>query len=337
MNSVHDEDMFLPSQDDAHTMQHQQVMSTQRLPTVRPTLQELSRFIQSFVPLKDGDVSFLYHNPRHRGFDQAVNTVSKVILSITPTKGVYDALWKKEYDQGQSLCLNVAILHRPFNLDRYRIPRRHGTVLASHKSFDELLTTGWNVQLARQLGIDQSSVSCIQGYKGDPERRIGLVGAVDATERALLSAIWQQFGSWEGVFGFSRDVSLDGVFAMDTDGLNDTVTTIALMNAFHLDEIERVAELALAAGRITDVSDCRSIVYLTGAVRQPGLEAANARNMKVVCVGHKPCEEWGIRFLAAMLRQQYPGLDIIEIDEPEEPRIDRQPAKTGPSKDQVQV
>ncbi|KAF8543296.1 hypothetical protein BDD12DRAFT_233124 [Trichophaea hybrida] len=48
-------------------------------------------------------------------------------------------------------------------------------VLVSHEGFDDTLTTEYNPVLAEALGV-AGPYECIRGYKGDSERRIGIVG-----------------------------------------------------------------------------------------------------------------------------------------------------------------
>ncbi|KAJ9127678.1 hypothetical protein QFC24_001088 [Naganishia onofrii] len=62
----------------------------------------------------------------------------------------------------------------PWNLVR-RLLHRSTLVLTSHQRLDELLTTGYNEVLLRRLGVE-GTMQGIVGYKGDPERKIGLVG-----------------------------------------------------------------------------------------------------------------------------------------------------------------
>lgn len=310
-------------------------MASNNAPTPsRVSLELFAQFLQSYIPVKTSDVPFLYHVPRLPYFDVATASVRKAIFSITATKGVYEALNSQPTGRCASRFDNtgviVAFLHRPWSLDRYQVPRRAGVVLSSHKSFDEVLTVGWNVQLAFRLGINLQESLCIQGYKNDPERRIGLVGTIDTTEKAICDAISREFEDWEGKFGFSNDLVAEDA-SQDTSQGDRPIRVVAIMNAFHSEEVERVADAALQAGYIKDLTACDQILYLTGAVRQPGVEAALERGMRVICVGHKVCEVWGMKFLAAQIRSQFPGLEVVEIDEPEETPPTRQTSLEAPS------
>lgn len=273
--------------------------------TKSPTITQISSFIQSIFPRRQGDTHFHYHTPRSTSFNSQATTVSRIVLSITPTPGFYVAL--------TSTQANLVFLHRPWNLDRRRVPRGT-TVLSSHKGFDEVLTVGNNTALASRLGMDLSHSTTIQGYKGDSERSIGIIGPVKAISRMdLREHIKAEFGSLEGTFGFDEDAACSKELKVDV---------IAIMNAFHPAEVERVAAQALELGLISSATDCRRVLYLTGAVRELGRGAALAKGMAVVCVGHRTCEEWGIRHLARALREDWPSIRVDEILEDENASAD---------------
>ncbi|KAK8065041.1 hypothetical protein PG997_011788 [Apiospora hydei] len=292
---------------------------------LRPNIAEIKAFLQSLLPVRQGDVAFDYHTPRQRFPNPATVRPAHAVLSITPTPGFYDALTRAATaDSSRSRPTTPtpcwAFLHRPWMLDRRRVPRGT-TIVSSHKAFDEVLTVGNNAALAAGLGMDVAGAGVIQGYKRDPDRTIGIVGPLrTASDRASLKArLETEFGSFEGVFGFDdegeRDENLVGAEK------DDEIRCVAIMNAFHPEEVYTVAEMSLAMGLVPDLMDCRGVLYLTGAVREPGLEAALKKGMAVVCVGHRTCEEWGIRHLARVLRERWPGLQVQEVLEAEEPRV----------------
>jgi len=136
------------------------------------------------------------------------------------------------------------------------------------------------------------------------------VGPLNGSARGLAAAILGQFGSVEGVFGIDD---------MSPGDLDQPISVVAIMNAFHAEEVDRVMTAALERGWLQDVSDGSQILYLTGAVREPGLIAAREKGIKVVCVGHRACEEWGIRYLASRLRAEFPLLKVEEVYEEEPP------------------
>ena len=89
------------------------------------------------------------------------------------------------------------------------------------------------------------------------------------------------------------------------------------MNAFHPAEVDRVAAVAVEAGLVASLEDCSGLLYLTGAVREEGLEAALKKGMKVVCVGHRLCEVWGIAYLAEKVKERWPEVEVQVVDEEE--------------------
>ncbi|USP82424.1 hypothetical protein yc1106_09698 [Curvularia clavata] len=254
----------------------------------------VTRFVETFLPLKGNDVQRLYHVPRNPRYDPETAIVEQIVLSVTPTPGVYSLIghpsdqstacstvpFSQSYLRSpRSLCF----LHRPFNLDRRNV--RKGTlVLSSHTSFDEVLTVGWNTALAKRLGVDMTNCICIQGYKGDPERRMGIIGPVTVAMQEMLNRIQAQFGASELAHG----------------GLSDEIRFVTIMNAFNEDEVHRVLQMAQE--------------------RQPrvsGLEAAKALGMSVVCVGHRQAEDWGIRYMGEALRKAFPNVHVEEVYEEE--------------------
>tara|TARA_R110002003_G_scaffold288_16_gene18481 strand:+ start:7165 stop:7650 length:486 start_codon:yes stop_codon:yes gene_type:complete len=158
--------------------------------------------------------------------------------------------------------------------------------------------------------MNVQSSACVQGYKGDPERKIGIVGQVSMRRDLLLRRIRDEFGEAE----------------LAHDGLSDEIRAVAIMNAFNEDEVHRVVETAIQQSWAAADDDApgKHILYLTGQPRVAGMEAAKALGMTVACVGHRPAEDWGIRYLAARLRTSFPNVSIEEVYEAEEPRIKEQ-------------
>ncbi|OAL56810.1 hypothetical protein IQ07DRAFT_594278 [Pyrenochaeta sp. DS3sAY3a] len=278
----------------------------------KPTHAAVARLIASILPEKDNDVSRFYHTPRNPRYDPETAVVEQVVLSVAPTPGVY-ALIGEQHDEtstdvdAQHRPLipprpprTTCFLHRPFTLDR-RSVRRGTLVLSSHTSFDEVLTVGWNVALAERLGVNVGDSICVQGYKGDPERRIGLIGQVSMRRDVLRRRIQTEFADVEFVH----------------DGLAEEIRVVAVMNAFNEVEVLRVLEAAQRQGWIPQEQNepGKHIVYLTGQPRVDGFEAAKALGMTVVCVGHRQAEDWGIRFLAASVRKEFPGIHVEEMQQ----------------------
>lgn len=274
-----------------------------------PTHAAVTRFIASLLPFKENDVPILYHIPRRRRYDAELAFVDRIVLSITPTPGVYHFIGHTDsYHPPRTLCF----LHRPWQLDR-RAVRGDALVLSSHTSFDENLTVGWNPPLATRLGMAEEEWFCVKGYKGDAERKIGIVGPSSLSKHTILERIQNEFGQTE----------------MIHEGQSDEIRVIAIMNAFNEEEVLRVLNMAQERALVPDASFeayGRHVLYLTGQPRESGMLAAVALGLTVACVGHRPAEEWGIRFMAAAMRNAYPNVAIEEVLETEEPTI-RKPKK----------
>lgn len=285
--------------------------------TKKPTHADVTRFIATLLPPKDNDVPRLYHVPRNLRYEAESAVVEQIVLSVTPTPGVYSLIGYPADGTTTDASLTTSLtrlrlprtlcfLHRPFNLDG-RSVRRGTLIISSHASFDELLTVGWNTALAERIGMDVGNALCVQGYKGDPERRIGIVGQVSMLRDLLLHRIQEEFGDMELAY----------------DGVSDEIRAVAIMNAFHEDEVHRVLEMAMQRGWAATDDDApgKHILYLTGQPRVGGLQAAKALGMAVACVGHRQAEDWGIRYMAKKLRTTFPGVHVEEVYEEEEPRI----------------
>lgn len=315
---------------------------------VVPTHAELATFIESFLPpslnleTQAREVPFFYHTVRHKQYSPSRQLTSRIVFSITPTRGVYTALDALSPRYQSPVCF----LHRPFNLDR-RSVKYGALVLSSHKSFDEHLTVGWNIALGQRLGLDLENAQCIKGYKGDSERKIGLIARLQRSTSldTLVETLRAEY-SGNGELFASKAISTTGPDAVhqtelcSQPGLHDVETgrpieVVAIMNAFHAEEVQRVLVAAFAAGWISDINNGSTILYLTGAAREYGIEAVAKVGMPAFCVGHVACEEWGIRYLAQQTRDQWPGVDVVEVFEAEEPRriqVVTEPKQDGTTK-----
>ena len=274
-----------------------------------PTHAAVTRFVASLLPFKENDVPLLYHVPRRRRYDADIAFLDRIVLSITPTPGVYPFIGHTEtHHQPRTLCF----LHRPWQLDR-RAVRGDTLVLSSHTSFDENLTVGWNPPLARRLGMTKGEWFCVQGYKGDADRKIGIVGSVSIPRDKILQRIQSEFKQTEQIHG----------------GHSDEIRVIAIMNAFSKEEVMRVLDMAQERAWVQGASSearGQHVLYLTGQPRGSGMLAATALGLTVVCIGHKTTEEWGIRFMAAALRTAFPNIPVEEVYEEERP-VKQEPRK----------
>jgi hypothetical protein len=159
------------------------------------------------------------------------------------------------------------------------------------------------------------------GYKGDEGRRIGAVGGFERKEQGDVGEVRRQilkeFGHVEGWFGLDSEVRENDDCDNAEGGYAGELTAIACMNAFHPAEVDRVAVAAVEAGFATSLEDCSGILYLTGAVREEGLQAALQKGMKVACVGHQACEVWGIAYLAERVRGTWSDMRVEVVNEEE--------------------
>lgn len=250
------------------------------------------------------------------------------ITEPAPAKVTIPNTFKRQTGSREKFT-TAAFLHRPWSLTRGRLP--HGTtVWTSHKAFDESLTTGYNLALLERLGANVKDPKVLVGYKGDEGRRIGVVAGFKETGKDGLETddvrgrIVAQFGDLTGEgawFGFDdppqKPVNDDDALPEKETKKSSKITSIACMNAFHPAEVDRVATIAVEAGLVTSLDDCSGLLYLTGAVREEGLEAALKKGMKVVCVGHRLCEVWGIAYLAERVKERWPEVEVQVVDEEE--------------------
>lgn len=173
--------------------------------------------------------------------------------------------------------LDALFLHRPWQLQRQQLPADLG-VVAYHLAFDESLTLSFNPRLATVLGMSKLKVL---GKK--EERSIGMIGDIPT----------QSFADY--------CCCLDEVFNGHSEihpGACPDVTRVAVVGAM-TDALVREA-----ATRGADV-------YITGQFRQPAQAAVVETAIAVIAVGHRRCEEWGLRALAGVLRERWSKLEVI--------------------------
>ncbi len=170
--------------------------------------------------------------------------------------------------------VDALLVHRPFGLWPARLPPGVG-VLAVHRALDDRLATGHNPALAAEIGMTLDD---------DPLMRdgtiIGMTGALDDAEARIIAA----FGGLEA-----------------TAGEPDTTGRVAVVGAM-TDALVREAA-ARGVG-----------LYVTGQMRGPAAEAVRLTGMRVVAVGQDRSERWGLRHLARVLADTFPGLDVVDLD-----------------------
>lgn len=173
--------------------------------------------------------------------------------------------------------LDALFLHRPWQLQPEQLAPDIG-VIAYHLAFDECLTLGFNPRLATVLGIDQ-----LEALGEKEGRSLGMIGDISRHSfPSYCNCLEEVFGGHDRVLaGNSFEVSRVAVVGAMTDTL--------------------VRE---AASRGADV-------YVTGQLRQPAIAAVLETGISVMAVGHRRCEEWGLRALAGILRDRWSKLEVI--------------------------
>jgi len=198
--------------------------------------------------------------------------VATVGLALAPWPGIGGWL--------AAAAVDALVLHRPWRLAELagsEVERLGVGVLAYHLAFDERLTIGANPWLAAALGLSRPEM--LGRKEGRP---LGMIGDVaEQAASSLVDTIEREFGGLEAV--------LPGPAA-----------------------IERVAVVgAMTAALVEEAARRGAGLYLTGQVRQPALTAVAATRIGVVAVGHDRAEAWGLRALAGLLGERWPGLRIV--------------------------
>ena len=172
--------------------------------------------------------------------------------------------------------LDALFLHRPWKLGA--IPPEGVGVLAYHYAFDERLTTGYNPLLADALGF--TGLGVLSTKEGRP---LGMVGDVlPLSLNDFQAQVEAEFGDLEGVYG------------AQTGEVSRACVVGAMRPALVYEAAERGAQ-----------------AYLTGQYRKGAAKAVAETGMSVFEIGHERSEVWGLRTLAATLREQFPGLEVI--------------------------
>jgi len=197
---------------------------------------------------------------------------------------------------------SALFLHRPWGLDRARLPKTM-SVLSSHRTFDEQLTTGWNLLLAKKLKFQYETLVCLVGYKSEPERTIGLVGKlnVDQPLAEVQKTIAQEAGQAEAWSAESID-------------LTAKVRAICLMYAFGADEVRRAYESAVKA-QFIDEGRFEQLIYVTGELREEGIQALKLSfpGMTALCVGHEKSVEFGLSLISQELQRSRKDYRVLLV------------------------
>ncbi|MEP0916391.1 Nif3-like dinuclear metal center hexameric protein [Leptolyngbya sp. DQ-M1] len=179
--------------------------------------------------------------------------------------------------------IDALFLHRPwqFNSDL------DIGIVFYHLAFDERLTLGFNLQLADVLSLVNVQPF---GYKAD--RAIGMIGEVPSQsfERYCVQ-VREIFGGYESANTYS---------CSEANGQTDTTGKVAIVGSMN-------------DGLIRSAAEQGATVYITGQFRVSAKQAVLDTGMGVIEVGHRRCEQWGLRTLSAVLRQRWSALRTIVI------------------------
>jgi putative NIF3 family GTP cyclohydrolase 1 type 2 len=177
-------------------------------------------------------------------------------------------------------ALDAVFLHRPWGLDADALPPGVG-VLAYHRGFDARMSVGWSPRLAAALGM--RDVRPLGEKDGAP---LGMIGDVDAQAwEAFRERVEAEIGGSESILAPLRT------------------------------EIRRVAVVgAMTDALVREAAEAGADAYLTGQMRVPARKAVEETGIGVVATGHARAEAWGLRALAAALRERFPTMDIVLRD-----------------------
>ena len=186
--------------------------------------------------------------------------------------------WADLAEWARAEQLDALFLHRPWQLQEGQLASAVG-VVAYHLAFDERLTLGFNPRLAAVLGM--STLEVLGEKEG---RAIGMIGNIPT----------QSFASYccciEEVFTGHEEVRESGVCR----------------------EVSRVAVVgAMTDALVREAASRGADVYTTGQLRQPAQAAVLETGIGVVGVGHRRCEEWGLRAMSGVLCERYSRLEVI--------------------------
>ncbi|CCH51666.1 UPF0135 protein [Fibrisoma limi BUZ 3] len=199
--------------------------------------------------------------------------IKRIGLALEPWPGIYEWIVEKHLD--------VLWLHRPWKLEIERVSH-NVSVLYHHLPFDETLTMGYNLRLAQTLKMSNPEEI---GYKQTvdlPRRAIGMLG-----QTPMADVIdWSQMV--EGVFGGYDQVH---------QGSQPGIGRIAIVGAMN-------------EALIREAADRGAGLYLTGEYRKSAQTAVEETGISVIAVGHRRSEEWGLRALADLLREQREGVVV---------------------------
>ena len=244
--------------------------------------------LNDIVQFLDNELAVSSYPETERGgvYYPSSRPIRKVGLVLEPFPTLVD--WINENH------LDAIWVHRPWQLDPTTLPTDVG-IMTHHLPFDETLTMGYNLRLAKQL--EATNTPEILGYKPDKtnpkkvlkDRPIGMLVDVSPNEfDGWLETVKAHFD------GYDRAEAGCGASAWQADS-----TRIAVVGAM-TDALVREA-----AGR-------GACLYLTGAYRKAGQAAVDETGIAVIAVGHRRTEEWGLRALASLIEENWPVACIMK-------------------------
>lgn len=172
--------------------------------------------------------------------------------------------------------LDALFLHRPWQLQPEQLADDIG-VLAYHLAFDENLTLGFNPRLATVLGM--SNLEVLGEKQGRPIRMIGNI--LTQSNVDYYCCVDEVFGGYDAVRGDAREVSRVAVVGAMTDAL------------------------------VREAAERGADLYITGQLRKPAQAAVIETGIGIIGVGHRRCEEWGLRALSRLLCDRWSRLEVI--------------------------
>lgn len=199
--------------------------------------------------------------------------------SLRPIRRIGLALesWTEIAQWTNEQQLDAIFLHRPWKLELEQPQLKDLGIISYHLAFDERLTLGFNTRLSQVLGM--SEIEILGQKQGRP---IGMIGEIlPQSFEHFCSQIDEIFGGKEQAYPGSQQVS--------------RVAVVGAMTEVLVDE---------AAARGANI-------YLTGQWRQPAQAAVLETKINVITVGHRRCEEWGLRALAGVMRERWSKLEVI--------------------------
>ncbi len=234
-----------------------------------PTLTDIRTFLSLYLSAERfGDDQ----NGIYRASNEALGRpVKRVGLLLEPFPKLAD--WTKKNR------LDALFIHRPWKLEKMKLPAEEIGILAYHYAFDELLTTGYNPRLADILLMEGLEVL---GHKEG--RPLGMIGDVPKVKLETFHA------QVEEVFG-----GLEGAYLEAEPGKE--VTRVCVVGAMRDTLVHEAHERG-------------ANVYLTGQYRDHAQKAVDDTSMNILEIGHERCERWGLRALAGVLRERYADLFV---------------------------